>query len=294
MGRMTLGTVVLLVLLITLPVQASAAPATPQSLVITNSEAGKSPSPTIDRLKEVFTISAKTLKTYAWVNEDQVLTPIKEIAIDIQGLNIGHGYKTAPESVDIYLGKRNVLVVRPYSGPWNWMSFKTIEEIDDVIAAAMEKYGLSKDIPLVIFGRSMGGVGATNFIRFSRYRENVTACAMNCPVTDLEYHATERLDCAATMYRAYSYYDCPIELAVILHSPINFIDEMPDIPYFIVHGDADKLVNKGVHSDKYVPAMRAKGYNVTYVEVSGMEHVDLVGYPDAGKLYLEFIASFAK
>ncbi|MDR3231229.1 MAG: prolyl oligopeptidase family serine peptidase, partial [Synergistaceae bacterium] len=169
-----------------------------------------------------------------------------------------------------------------------------VEEIDEIIAATLGKYGLPDSIPLVVFGRSMGGVGATNFIRFSRYKDRVKGCAMNSPVTDLEYHSTERPDCAATIYRAYSYYDIPIELAVEIHSPVNFIDEMPDIPYLIVHGDADKAVNKGAHSDKYVPAMRAKGYNVTYVEVAGMEHVDLAGNPEARKLYLDFIASFAK
>jgi pimeloyl-ACP methyl ester carboxylesterase len=289
-----ISAIVFLLFLTTLSAQAVDSSSASASLVITQSQPESSSSPTVNKLKDVFTISAATLSTYAWINEGQVAQPVKAIAIDIQGLNGGHGYKTVPESGDIALGKRNVLVIRPYSGPWNWMSFETIKEIDKIIAAAMEQYSLPSNIPLVVFGRSMGGVGATNFIRFSRYRDRVKACAMNSPVTDLEFHSTERPDCAATIYRAYSYYDCPIELAVKIHSPMNFIEEMPDIPYFIVHGDADKAVNKAAHSDKYVPAMRAKGYNVTYVEVPGMEHVDLAGNPEARQLYLDFIASFAK
>ncbi|MDR3230282.1 MAG: hypothetical protein LBT65_02485, partial [Synergistaceae bacterium] len=86
------------------PLQASASP------VVTRSPSGQTPSPAKNPLKEVFTISPSTLTTYAWVNEGQVAQPVKAIAIDIQGLNGGHGYRTTPESGDIALGKRNVLV----------------------------------------------------------------------------------------------------------------------------------------------------------------------------------------
>ena len=245
-----------------------------------------------DPLEKVFTISPETLKTYAWVNEGQIEGAIKEVAIDIQGLNNGHAYKTAPEALDIALGKSGVLVVRPYSGPWNWMSFDTIAEIDDILDAVYEKYGLAADIPLVAFGRSMGGIGVFNYARYGAHK--LTAVAANSPVCDLAYHATERPDCAATMYRAYSYYDCPVYEAIHLHNPMEFMDELPDIPYFIVHGDADAAVNKGHHSDTFVPAARELGYDITYVEVPGMAHVDLAGHPEAGQAYLDFIASFAK
>jgi S-formylglutathione hydrolase FrmB len=245
-----------------------------------------------DPLEAVFTIGPETLKTYAWVNDAQLQGSIKEVALDIQGLNNGHAYKTTPEEVDIELGKSGVLVVRPYSGPWNWMSFETIAEIDDILDAVWAKYDLPEDLPLVAFGRSMGGIGVLNYARYGAHP--LTAVAANSPVTDLAYHATERPDCAATMYRAYSYYDCSVAQAIQLHNPMNFINELPDIPYFIVHGDADVSVNKQVHSDTFVPAARALGYDVTYVEVPGMAHVDLAGHPEAGMAYLNFIASFAK
>lgn len=246
----------------------------------------------VDPLEAVFTIGPDTLKTYAWVNDEQVEGEIREVAIDIQGLNNGHAYKTEPEIADTELGKVGVLVVRPYSGPWNWMSFDTIAEIDDVIDAVYAKYELDKSIPLVVFGRSMGGIGVLNYARYGRHQ--VAAVAANSPVTDLAYHATERPDCAATMYRAYSYYDCSVAKAIEIHNPMNWLNELPDVPYFVVHGDADVSVNKQVHSDTFVPAMRELGYDVTYMEVPGMEHVDLVGHPEAGTAYLEFIASFAK
>ena len=248
--------------------------------------------PTQEELKAAFTISADTLSAYAGVNEAQCTMPIREVAVDIQGLNAGHTYKTEPELQDKQLGAQGVLVVRPYSGPWNWMSYETIETIDQVLDAVYDKYDLPADTPLVLFGRSMGGVGALNYAHYGKHP--VSAVAVNCPVTNLSYHCTERPDCAATIYRAYNYYDCSVEEAVAQHDPMQFIDELPKVPYFFVAGDADVSVNKGVHSDVYVPLMREKGYDVTYLEVPGMAHVDLLKHPEALKQYSDFIASFAK
>ena len=119
--------------------------------------------PTESELEDVFTISADTLETYAWVNEDQCTMPVKEVAVDIQGLSTGGQYKTDPVLQDTTLGEKGVLVVQPYNGPWNWMSFETIDTIDKVLDAVWEKYNLSEDTPLVLFGRSMGGMGVLNY-----------------------------------------------------------------------------------------------------------------------------------
>lgn len=245
-----------------------------------------------DPLEAVFTINAGTLKTYAWTNDEQVSGGVKVVALDVQGLNNGHAYKTVPESHDIDLGGRGVLVVRPYSGPWNWMGFESIKEIDLVLDAVWDKFKLSAETPLVLFGRSMGGIGVLNYARYGRHAPAAVAC--NSPVTDLAYHATERPDCAATMYRAYSYYDCPLPAAIALHNPMRFMKELPDVPYLVIHGGADVAVSKKAHSDIFVPAMRELGYNVAYVEVPDMIHVDLLGHPEALKAYLDFIASAGK
>lgn len=268
------------------------AESTPEPMTVSHEGTVGTAQVAVDPLEEVFAINADTLKTYAWVNDAQVVGSIKEVAVDIQGLNNGHAYKTEPDYYDVSLGEKGVLVVRPYSGPWNWMSFDTIREIDDILDAVYDKFELTEKTPLVVFGRSMGGIGVLNYARYGRHA--VTAVAANSPVTDLAYHATERPDCAATMYRAYSYYDCSVAQAISLHNPMNFVDELPDVPYFIVHGDADAAVNKQAHSDRFVPAARELGYDVTYVEVPGMEHVDLLSHPDALDAYLEFIAKFAE
>lgn len=248
--------------------------------------------PTKSELDKVFTIDADTLSTYAWVNEEQCTMPIKEVAVDVQGLNAGHTYKTEPELQDEMLGEKGVLVVRPYSGPWNWMSYETIETIDKVLDAVYDKYDLSEETPLVLFGRSMGGMGVLNYARYGSHE--VAGVALNCPVTNLAYHCTERPDCAATIYRAYNYYDCGVEEAVEQHDPMKFIDDLPDVPYFFVAGEADESVNINVHSDVYVPLMKEKGYDVEYLKVPGMAHVDLVNHPKALQMYSDFISSFAE
>ncbi len=253
--------------------------------------AGDIKTPSSAELERVFTIDENTLGTYAWVNEAQCVMPVKAVALDVQGLNAGHGYKTSPELQDTMLGEKGVLVVRPYSGPWNWMSYETIDTIDKVLDAVYGKYGLSEDIPLVLFGRSMGGMGVLNYARYGKH--DVAGVALNCPVTNLAYHCTERPDCAATIYRAYNYYDCGVAEAVKQHDPMNFVDNLPDVPYFFVAGDADESVSKKVHSDVYVPLMKNKGYTVDYLEVSGMIHVDLLNHPEALQAYADFITSFA-
>jgi dipeptidyl aminopeptidase/acylaminoacyl peptidase len=50
---------------------------------------------------------------------------------------------------------------------------------------------------------------------------------------------------------------------------------MPDIPYYVVHGDADAAVNKAKHSDRLVAKMRSLGFDVKYDEVPGMRHCAL-------------------
>lgn len=252
--------------------------------------------PTKAELEKVLDINQNTLPTYAWTNIQQVKGDIKEIALDIQGLNAGHNYRTEPVDYDISLGAKGILVVRPYSGPWNWMNFATIRSIDKVLDAVYAKYALAKSTPIVIFGRSMGGVGVLDYLRYGKFKP--VAAAMNCPVTNLAYHTTERPDCASTIYRAYGAeaYASKDSVAdeVVKHDPMKFVDQLPKIPYLFIAGESDTAVHKNVHSDVYVPLMKSKGYDVTYVEVPQMTHVDLAHHPDAKTTYLDFIAKFAK
>ena len=63
---------------------------------------------------------------------------------------------------------------------------------------------------------------------------------------------------------------------------------MPKVPYFIMHGDADKAVNKAAHSDRFVAGMRKHGHNVEYIEVPGMGHSEPTSF-DAYRRKIDFV-----
>ena len=134
----------------------------------------------------------------------------------------------------------------------------------------------------------MGGLGALVYCVKSRHK--VTACAANCPVCDLPYHYTERDDTARTLYNSFSHYDMSLDDALKATSPIHLVDSMPDIPYAVFAATDDCEVNKQIHSDRFVPAMRAAGHRVEYIEMDGRGHCDLS--PEAVQKWHEFITSF--
>ena len=52
-------------------------------------------------------------------------------------------------------------------------------------------------------------------------------------------------------------------------------EAMKDIPQFVVHGDADNTVNVS-GSRNMVAALKKAGADVTYIEVAGGSHTDMV------------------
>ena len=71
-------------------------------------------------------------------------------------------------------------------------------------------------------------------------------------------------------------------------SPLHIAPEMPDIPYYLFHCDADKSVNKEKHSDRFVAAMRENGKTVTYHVIPGRGHCDIGD--DMKELYRTYAA----
>ena len=142
----------------------------------------------------------------------------------------------------------------------------------------------------------MGGCSALMYPCYSRAAHRPVAAAANCPVCDLPFHATERPDLPRTMYSSFAHYDCGVDMAMRLHSPLHraMAGELPRLPYLIVHGESDSQVNKTAHSDKLVHVMRERGYDVEYIAVPGMEHCDMGKFPEAEHRYWEFIKSFAE
>ena len=120
------------------------------------------------------------------------------------------------------------------------------------------------------------------------------ACFANCPVCDLPFHATERPDLPRTVYLAFAHYECGLEEALQRTSPLHQARKMPKIPYTIIHGDADQAVNKALHSDRFVAAMRAAGHDVTYIEVPGMPHCDFSAAPQVRERWYNSLIAACK
>jgi dipeptidyl aminopeptidase/acylaminoacyl peptidase len=56
------------------------------------------------------------------------------------------------------------------------------------------------------------------------------------------------------------------------HSPLHRVQNLPDIPYLIVHGAKDVDVSVTHHSDALVAAMKARGLRVEYHRPPLMTH----------------------
>ena len=112
------------------------------------------------------------------------------------------------------------------------------------------------------------------YVFTSIFQDYPVACVANCPVCDLPYHYTERPDLPRTLYSAFGQYEGTLEAALQSASPLHLAAGMPESAYYIFHCDQDSAVNKEMHSDKFVEALRA--YKpVTYHVINGRDHCDL-------------------
>ena len=236
-------------------------------------------------------IAPDTVDQFAYSNQALLLGTPRAVALNFHGLN-AVALRTEPTAFEIACAEHDVLSIWPYYGPWSWMNLASVRYVDDIVDAFYTRLGLPRETPLLSTGGSMGGLSAIIYTRYAH--RTPEACFANCPVCDLPYHATERPDLPRTVYLAFARYECGLEQALIMHSPLHQVQYLPDIPYYVVHGTADTAVNKARHSDRFVAAMRQYGKRVTYVEVPGMTHCDLGSFPDVQADYLSSIFAYCQ
>lgn len=229
------------------------------------------------------------LKAYAWIGDEYVKGRIRQVVLSFHGLGYS-GMKDFPDMIDLELASGGALCVFPFYGPWSWMNKQAVTLVDQLVDGIFENYGLSRDIPVIATGSSMGGLSALMYTRYAK--RTPVACYVNCPVCDLPYHMTEREDLPRTMYSAFAHYECGIEEAIRRTSPVHEVNNMPDIPYLIVHGESDKSVNKQKHSDIFVEKMKETGHNIEYIPVKNMGHCSINEYTVL-RCTMDFIKSFA-
>lgn len=228
-------------------------------------------------------IRAENVGLFATTNESLLADPSKAsgLVLYFHGLN-NTKMPDASEEPAAYFAKRNILYAFPYYDPWGWMNAECVAYCDAVADALIEKYGLPADLPVASVGNSMGGMSALVFPMHTRHR--VVCVAANSPVCDFVFHATERPDLPRTVLHAVWNAEGTYEEAVRALSPLHNVEKMPDVPYYIIHGDADASVNKAAHPDKLVEIMRERGMDVTYVEVPGMTHCKM-DYEQTDRFY---------
>jgi dipeptidyl aminopeptidase/acylaminoacyl peptidase len=226
----------------------------------------------------------------AFIGSSFVKGEIRAVILRFHGLGAG-GLKTGLDADELQMAGQGGLIVYPYYGPWSWMNRNARMLTDEIVEKVYKEFSLDDTVPLIITGGSMGGHAALNYARYSKRKPAAVVC--NCPVTDPRYHFSERPDLPRTFIHAYGFDGISLEEAFIENSPLEQAEKMPRVPYFIIHGDADKAVNKAAHSDKFVRRMIETGHKVEYIEAPGMEHCAFNDYSHYCKM-MEFILKYFK
>lgn len=217
-------------------------------------------------------ITMDNLRNFAYCNHMICKKPIKGIVVSFFGL--GGAVMYAEDTDDgIRFAKDGILYVTPYQNPWAWQNRQNISYTDEILDVLFEGYSLPADLPIISVGGSMGGLSALVYMVYAK--RTPAACVANCPVCDLPYHYTERVDLPRTLYSAFYHYDGSMQEALESASPLHLVDKMPvNAKYFLFHCEEDKAVNKQMHSDRFVEAMKKK-HDICYYAVPGKGHCDL-------------------
>ena len=232
-------------------------------------------------------VTVSNLTQFASIQDEGLEQPVKAVLLHFHGL--GYVDMAFPMSdFERELARCGILTVYPYYGAWSWMNDVAVRLVDRLVQLIYEKYQVDQRAPLLSSGGSMGGLSALVYTRYAQHCP--AACLANCPVCDLPYHYTERDDLPRTLYNAFGHYNGTLDQAMRSASPLHLAEQMPDIPYLILHTDADQMVNKQMHSDRFVEKLR-KGHQVTYVEMTGTSHCAMT--PEAFAQYREFIMQHA-
>lgn len=208
------------------------------------------------------------LDKLSWNGFKHVQGPVRGIVLRFHGLG-NTAMKQGLDPNELEWASHGALLVEAYQDPWGWMNDATRDLFDEVVDGVRARHRLPASLPLILTGGSMGGHGALTYAFTTRQR--VTAVQANCPVCDLPFHYTERVDLPRTMHHAFGSTG-DISATLNAKSPLHQVAKMPDVPYQILHGGKDQAVGKAQHSDPLVAAMRKRGLKVEYIEEPDMGH----------------------
>ena len=217
-------------------------------------------------------ITYETIRSFAYTNEALCRRPIRGIVLDFFGLGNTNMFFEDTDAGREW-GERGILLVVPYNNPWAWMNPQAIRTTDEILDVLFDALGLPADLPIVSTGGSMGGMSAIVYMAYAK--RTPAACVANCPVCDLPYHFTERPDLPRTLYSAFWHEDGEITDVLPRFSPLHLVGRLPRVPYRIFHCEEDRAVNIGQHSERFVAAMEAAGYDIALTRVPERGHCNL-------------------
>lgn len=228
-------------------------------------------------------VTKNNISKFAYTNEELLTKSPRAIIFEFHGLNDGISMNIPHSSFSHLAAENDVLYLRPFYGPWNWMNRASVRLIDEIADALFEKHG--KVMPIASSGLSMGGLSALIYTRYAKYTPSL--CAAICPVCDLLYHYDEREDTARTIYSALGGYEISLKEAIINNSPMHQIEKLPDIKYLIASTLCDDEVDITKHSDPFVEKMKTLGRYIEYLKIPDQGHCSLT--KEAAGYYKKFI-----
>lgn len=217
-------------------------------------------------------ITFENIRNFAYVNTHLIKGDVRGIIIFFEGLGGQVMFNAVENEIGVKWAEKNVIYVYPYNNPWNWMNKRAIDTTDEIIDALFDYYNLPSDTPIISSGHSMGGQASLVYSRYSH--RTPTACVANCPVCDMVYHYTERIDLPRTLYSAFGDEDGTLSEVLARYSPLHLADTMPDIPYYIFHCENDNDVNIDKHTKRFIDALGDR-HKVVYNLVPDKPHCEL-------------------
>ena len=220
-------------------------------------------------------INRDTISSYANTNETLLQGQIRGIILELPGLGGGsclggsmqlEEYRS-PQAVSYAEDGIIMAYMRP--GPWSWGNCGSMRMTEAVAQALLQKYDLAADTPVVVCGGSMGGLGALNFAAHTGLSLRGVAAA--CPCVDVFGSFDKHPEFPCTLISAAACYDMPLEEALKRFSPVENVDRMPKVPYFIC-SDGDDTLCPEEQCDQYVETLKSRGHSVIYHRQPGLEH----------------------
>lgn len=203
-------------------------------------------------------------------NRALLKTPIRGILLYFRGLN--YALIPAQDTCSYEMCAENgILFLFPQYNPTCWMNKTTVAYVDAILDAAIGLHGLPKDIPVGIYGGSMGGYNTFHFALKSAH--NIVAACVNCPCVNMEYELFANSNSILQKYFESALEDTD-DFRTYVHdnSPLNMVEKLPKIPYRIAVGLKDDLLYPALHSLPMIERMKAAGHDVTRVDFPEMKH----------------------